>query len=263
MSHYLLFEPNVAGPLVQTAINLLSYPDAHTTRRCIKICHRVLENCAHLPAYSNLFSQMFITCVNQIVSEPKWMVGVEWDVIALIRDTYCRLVLGQALLPGGQGPGLQCDASNPLSSNANVTYAQHKNVSVPRDGGGILPNPSDLPRNTLATLPGSTVDTVRKLEIQMVEKRSAKDQKNAIKDFLSRSASVMKKSEGGGGRGGGVFGRAKDEESVLTLNASIPQAPGQQQHGAPGSAKKKKKKKKKASNAGVESGDLGNLYGDL
>jgi hypothetical protein len=178
MSRYLLFEPNVAGPLVQTAINLLSYPDAHTTRRCIKICHRVVENCAHIPEYSNLFSQMFTTAVNQIVAEPKWMVGVEWDVIALIRDLYCRLVLGQALLPGGQGPGLQCEPSADLSSgiNSNITFTQHKNVTSPRDGGGVLQNPSDLLRNTLATLPGSGADPVMKLEQQMINKRSAKDQ---------------------------------------------------------------------------------------
>jgi hypothetical protein len=178
MSRYLLFEPKVAGPLVQTAINLLSYPDAHTTRRCIKICHRVLETCAHIPEYSNLLSQMFTTSVNQIVAEPKWMVGVEWDVIALIRDIYCRLVLGQALLPGAQGPGLQCDSNADLSAgiNSNITFTQHKNVTSPRDGGGVLQNPSDLPRNTLATLPGSGADAVMKLEQHMINKRSAKDQ---------------------------------------------------------------------------------------
>mmetsp|Transcript_14279 Transcript_14279/g.29330 ORF Transcript_14279/g.29330 Transcript_14279/m.29330 type:complete len:1346 (-) Transcript_14279:24-4061(-) len=256
MSHYLLFEPKVAAPLVQTAINLLSYPDAHTTRRCIKICHRVLENCAHIPEYANLFSQMFTTAVNQIVTEPKWMVGVEWDVIALIRDLYCRLVLGQALLPGGQGPGLQCEASSPLSLNSQVTYTQHRNVSSPRDGGGILPTPSDLPRHTLANLPGSGVEAVKKLEKHMTEKRAAKDQKNTIKDFLSRSASIIKKSEREGNRGEGVFGRAKDEESVLTLSDQVvkPQALA---------SSKKKKKKKKGADAGVQDGDLGNLYGDL
>ena len=33
---------------------------------------------------------MFETCVAQIVREPRWMVGIEWDVLALARDLYCR-----------------------------------------------------------------------------------------------------------------------------------------------------------------------------
>jgi hypothetical protein len=40
MSQYLLQEEVVAAPVVMTAINCLVYPDAHTTRRAIKICHR-------------------------------------------------------------------------------------------------------------------------------------------------------------------------------------------------------------------------------
>ena len=73
---------------------------------------------------------------------------------------------------------------------------------------------------------------------------------------MSRSASIIKKSEREGNRGEGVFGRAKDEESVLTLSDQVvkPQALA---------SSKKKKKKKKGADAGVQDGDLGNLYGDL
>jgi hypothetical protein len=68
----------------------------------------------------------------------------------------------------------------------------------------------------------------------------------------------MKESEGGEGRGDGVFQRAKDEESVLTLTDHLsPQTP------AVSSKKKKKKKKKGAS--GLDAGDVSGLFydGDL
>ena len=64
----------------------------------------------------------------------------------------------------------------------------------------------------------------------------------------------MKKSEGGEGRGEGVFGRAKDEESVLTDHLS-PQAP----------TSSKKKKTKKKGTSGLDAGDVSGLFydGDL
>lgn len=100
------------------------------------------------------------------------MVGLEWDVINLVRDIYCRLVLGQILMPGGQGPGIQQlkDPLNPLQ------FEQAKTADRPLQGGGILVAPSDIPRQILAGLPGLDEISVRDLEEKMNTKRSAKDQ---------------------------------------------------------------------------------------
>ena len=103
------------------------------------------------------------------------MVGLEWDMINLLRDIYCRLVLGQVLQPGGQGPGVQQlkDPHNPIQ------FEQAKTADRPLQGGGILVAPSDIPRQILASLPGLDFSAVMELEDNLNRKRSAKDQVSA------------------------------------------------------------------------------------
>ena len=105
-------------------------------------------------------------------TEPKWMVGIEWDMINIIRDIYGRLVLGQYFLPGGQGPGLQ-QLRDP--SRSSTRFEQTKVVGTPLLGGGILTTPSDYPRRILMEM-GMSQDDVVALEKKLVEKRSAKEQ---------------------------------------------------------------------------------------
>ena len=104
LCHFLLLEnEQVAGYLVLTLIQCLEYPDAFTCRRCTKIVHRVLETVAWVDRYTELLGhRLFAVAVKAIITEPKWMVGIEWDMINIIRDIYGRLVLGQYFLPGGQ-----------------------------------------------------------------------------------------------------------------------------------------------------------------
>ena len=102
---------------------------------------------------------------------------IEWDMINIIRDIYGRLVLGQYYLPGGQGPGLQ-QARDPSNSSR---FEQTKVVDNPLQGGGILPNPSDFPRRVLTEI-GMSPDEIIALEEKLIDKRSAKDQKESFCD---------------------------------------------------------------------------------
>ena len=99
------------------------------------------------------------------------MVGIEWDMINIIRDIYGRLTLGQYFLPGGQGPGMQ-QARDP---NNTICFEQSKVVEKPLQGGGILVAPSDLPRRIFMQI-GISQDDILSLEKGLEEKRSAKDQ---------------------------------------------------------------------------------------
>jgi exportin-5 len=83
LCHFLLLEnEQIAFNLTLTVIQCLSYPDAYTCRRITKICHRILEAVAWSPLYSQVIGQqMFTQAVKNIVAEPKWMVGMEWDMI--------------------------------------------------------------------------------------------------------------------------------------------------------------------------------------
>jgi hypothetical protein len=186
MCHFLFLEhEQIAGFLTLTVIQCLNYPDAYTCRRITRICHRILETAAWHPKYTEILGQrMMAAAVHNIVTEPKWMVGIEWDMINVVRDLYGRLTLGQVVQPGGQGVGLQqaTVSQNPL------TYEQAKSADRPLQGGGILTTPSDLPRQVLLSLPGVDVQMICQLDEDLTRKRSAKDQKDFIRDLLGVAA---------------------------------------------------------------------------
>ena len=213
--HFLLLEDErIAGFLVLSLVQSLEYPDTYTSRRVTKLCHRVLETVAWVDRYTNLLGdRMFSIAIKSIVTEPKWMVGVEWDVINLTRDIFCRIVLGQALMFGGQGPGMQQirDVSNPGQ------FEQCKFVDKPLQGGGVLCNPSDLPKQILANLPGIGVDQVNNLTENMTQNYSAKSQKDALRDLLRIAADNVKETEGGL-NSTGMWSRAAESESLLNQN---------------------------------------------
>ena len=213
----------VAGYLTLTIIQCLGYPDTYTCRRITRICHRVLETVAWHPRYTDFLGRrMLAAATKNIVTEPKWMVGVEWDMINVFRDIYCRLVLGQTLQSGGQGVGLQQPST---SGPGGVTiFEQSKSADRPLQGGGILTTPSDLPHQLLVSLPGITVQMVQKLDQELTLKRSQKDQKDIIRDFLRVAADEWKENEhpnsgiiggGGGGTSLNILDRALAEESLL------------------------------------------------
>jgi len=213
LCHFLLLEnETIAGYLVLSVAECLGYPDAYTCRRCIAISHRFLENVAWVERYTQLIGQqMFTNSVRMIIAEQKWLVGIEWDLINLIRDVYCRLVLGQYLQHGGQG------SSNQQARDATGTrYEQTKAVDKPLQGGGILCIPSDLPRQVLASLPGLNPDMILQLENNLREKRSAKEQKEYLRDLLHTAAKHLQESEGTNQQAG-VLGRANDSESLLSI----------------------------------------------
>lgn len=186
MCHFLFLEhEQIAGYMTLTVIQCLGYPDAYTCRRMTRICHRILESTAWHPRYTEILGQrMMAAAVQNIVMEPKWMVGIEWDMINVIRDIYGRLTLGQVIQPGGQGAGQQ----QVIVSQNPLTYEQAKTADRPLQGGGILTTPSDLPRQVLLSLAGVDASMIRQLDEDMKRKRSAKDQKDFIRDVLRAAA---------------------------------------------------------------------------
>jgi hypothetical protein len=222
LNHFLFLEDEtIAGFFTLTVIQCLAYPDGYTCRRITRICHRILETVAWHPRYTDLLGRrMLAASLKNLVTEPKWMVGVEWDMINVVRDIYCRLVLGQSLQPGGQGVGLQQNAS---STSPTLVYEQVKTADRPLLGGGILTTPSDLPHELLISLPGVSVSMVQKLDVDLRNKRSSKDQKDTIRDFLRVAADQWKENEqhtaaasfAPGNGSLGVLDRAVAEESLL------------------------------------------------
>ena len=225
MCHFLFLEhEQIAGFLTLTIIQCMEYPDAYTCRRISRICHRCLEAVAWHPRYTDLLgTRMFSIAVKNIVMEPKWMVGVEWEMISVARDIYCRLVLGQVVQPGGQGAGLQ----QPTTSENPLTYEQAKTADRPLQGGGILMSPSDLPRQVFASLPGITVQMIQDLDRDLNKKRAAKDQKDFIRDLLRIAADNWTEAHPNSTVGTTILDRAAQGESLLHShrNANVEDIP--------------------------------------
>ncbi len=158
----------------------LGYPDAYSCRRCTRIVHRILESVAWVDRYTELIGyRLFSVAVKLIVTEPKWMVGIEWDMINIIRDIYGRLVLGQFFQPGGQGLAVQ----QSRDQNDSTRFEQSKVVDKPLQGGGILITPTDLPKRVLSEI-GISYDDILTLDKSLTDKRSAKDQVRLMVVFL-------------------------------------------------------------------------------
>ena len=131
---------------------------------------------AWVERYTELIGSRLLTAaVKNIVTEPKWMIGIEWDMINVIRDIYGRLTLGQYFLPGGQGPGLQ-QLRDPNNSSQ---FEQTKVVDKPLLGGGILTKPSDFPRHIFIQIGVDQTDLLA-VENALNEKRSAKEQVRTV-----------------------------------------------------------------------------------
>jgi hypothetical protein len=209
MCHFLFLEhEQIAGFLTLIVIQCLEYPDAYTCRRITRICHRILETVAWYPHYTELLgSRMMTVAVKNIVLEPKWMVGIEWDMINVVRDIYGRLCLGQIVQPGGQGAGVQ----QPTASENPLSYEQAKCADKPLQGGGILTTPSDLPRQLLVSLPGITPQMIQQLDQDLKRKRSAKDQKDFMRDLLRIAADNWSESH----PTNNILDRAIEQESLL------------------------------------------------
>lgn len=223
-SFLLLENASVAWNLISSIIQCLGYPDAYTVRRVTKICHRILETVAWSPQYTQIIGEhMFSQAVRNVVTEPKWMVGIEWDMINVIRDIYCRLVLGQVLMPGGQGPAIQM---NSLGENSN-RYEQTKTVDRPLQGGGVLTIAADAPRTILAGIPGIGVPLVEQLERDLRTKRSAKDQKDILRDLLRIASDNVRDLVPGSSSDaqGGILSRAGEAESLLHTHKRQPIIP--------------------------------------
>jgi hypothetical protein len=153
------------------------------------------------------------------------MIGIEWNMMAVARDIYCRLVLGQYLQAGGQGSAMQQPRID--KSSMHPLFEQSKHVNAPLQGGGILCKPSELPQQILTQLPGMTPAEVLKLNSKLTASLTVKDQKEVLREFLRVSAENLQQSETSED-GLALFGRAVTEESVLSQKvraAAVPDLP--------------------------------------
>ncbi|CAM9612433.1 unnamed protein product [Chrysoparadoxa australica] len=181
----------VSYPLLMVTVGAFCWPDAYTCRRAIKIATTIVDFVWKVPKFSSAIgSDLFGAAVLGLVTEPKWMVGLEYEVLALVREIYLRLVIG-------------------MDPSIN---------SSPK-GGPPAPTPvTDLPRQVLLSLPGVHPENVAALEVvlQKTGQGSAKSHKDALADLLRTAAEYADLTSQAGGEG-----KARVEESLLQKKKSL------------------------------------------
>lgn len=130
----------------------------------------------------------------------------------VIRDIYCRLVLGQTLQAGGQGAG------QPQTALGPDNYEQAKTADRPLQGGGILTVSSPHPRRVVSVLLGWDATALAQWEGELKRKCAAKDQKDRLRDAFREAADRLRErpmGSGDGVTGVSAWDRALEAESLL------------------------------------------------
>jgi len=186
--------PQLTEALLSFCVGALAWPDSYCCRRTLRTAQRITDLTWRDPAFTEfLGARLFATGVAALVQEPKWLVGMEWDILAVVQMVYLRLVFG------GTGLDKMAGESRP---------------------------PSDLPRQFLLSLPGLSPESIASMEKTLQESNSHKDHKDAIRDTLrlvieqnATSGAAAAAAAGGGeeraGAAESVFRQAKI--SVLDL----------------------------------------------
>jgi hypothetical protein len=159
LTRYVLVEdPQACYPIVMTVVAALSWPDAHTCNRAIMLAQRVVQLVwRDVQFHEVLGRDMFGAAVTTLILEPKWMAGLEWSMLALARDIYVRLVLGQ-----------EC-----------------ADVSQPEPGTVVT---TDLPRKVLLSLNGVPAESLAEMERKLAATLNAKEQRGMLRDILRQAA---------------------------------------------------------------------------
>jgi exportin-5 len=183
-----LGNPSIAYPLAGTITAALLWPDGVQCRKAITAAHRMV-GCTHAePLFEPLLgTHLMQTAVYALVTEPKWLAGLEWDLLNLARDLYCLLAIGLApdrltyAVASAQG------AANAAASGAGVTS--------PRGASGIPAHHfaavAGRPRAVLLNLPGVGPPQVAALDAALSQATDAKAQKDAMRDLLRAASEAI------------------------------------------------------------------------
>jgi hypothetical protein len=163
----------VAFPLAGTLVASLLWPDGQSCRKGIQLCHRMVSVCGGEPHYEPLLgTHCFHAACFALSSEPRWLSGLEWDLLNLARDLYCLFAIG-----------MRAD---------KLTYAVASAGSASNPSGGIPAQSFSLvagrPRAVLLGLGGISEGDVAVLEQALSNATDAKTQKEAVRELIRLAA---------------------------------------------------------------------------
>jgi hypothetical protein len=102
--HHLIFgdeSSNVTAPFLQAVTVLLTLPDSGALKTGILLARAIA---AHAEKDSRLVpcvgKDFFSAALQALVMQHKWSAGLEWELLDLLQESFCMLVLGLELSPG-------------------------------------------------------------------------------------------------------------------------------------------------------------------
>jgi exportin-5 len=202
--------------LAGTVTAALLWPDGAQCRKAITLAHRMVGCTFSEPLYEPLLgSHLMHAAVYALVTEPRWLAGLEWDLLNLARDLYCLLAVGLApdkltfAVASAQG------AANAAAHGAHGAHGHGGGSASPVGGlaGGIPAHHfaavAGRPRAVLLRLPGVGPAQVAALDAALSTATDAKAQKDALRDLLRAASDAMHAqatTAQGGVMAGGVAG---------------------------------------------------------
>ena len=180
-----LGNPSIAYPLAGTVTAALLWPDGVQCRKAITAAHRMVGCTYAEPLFEPLLgTHLMQTAVYALVTEPKWLAGLEWDLLNLARDLYCLLAIGLApdrltyAVASAQGGG--GGATSPRGSGGGSGIPAHHFTAV-----------VGRPRAVLLQLPGVGPPQVATLDAALSQATDAKAQKDAMRDVLRAASEAI------------------------------------------------------------------------
>ena len=156
---FLFGPPRCTEALVLFCLGAMAWPDSTSLRRAVNVLQVVVEATMGDNRFNVLLGRdVFRACVSLLLQEPDYIAGVEWEVLALLRDIYVALVVGRSPSEAAKSPA-----------------EGEESKWVMR---------TDLPRQTLLGLGGADPQLVQKMEGTLRASLSAKAQKDAIRAVL-------------------------------------------------------------------------------
>lgn len=187
----------IAYPLATSILSAILWPDSYTSQRAVKLAGRLLEVGCQEPHYEVMVgNHVFHAACHLLVSQPKWLGGSEWEVMALLRDIYCMFTLGI-----------------PAEKLIYVAAANNQGHATPTTIPAMTVQA--YPRQVLLSLGGVTPAMVQEMERTVCTSTDARAQREAMRDVLRVAGDFYRRTHHQTDDGGVASGTLAAGESTL------------------------------------------------
>jgi hypothetical protein len=106
--HHLIFgdvSSPVTAPFVQAVAMLLALPDSAALKTGILLARAIAAHAEKDPRLVPCVGRdFFCAALQTLVRQQKWSAGLEWELLDLLQESFCMLVLGSEISTGGATP---------------------------------------------------------------------------------------------------------------------------------------------------------------